>query len=346
MKKELKPEEISLFCTQIVYILQAGIAINDGVALICEDIESGTLKDTFVNVNKKTAQGSPLSAAMEETGVFPQYVVSMVNIGETTGKTEDVLRSLSEYYEREKALRQKLYTAVFNPIMLFVMMSAVVVLLVTEVMPMFANMFNQLGGSISVETGAAVNFGIAAGIAALVIIVLITLILITGAVMLKTTRGHFYFDTAVSKFPATKKLSSKIAARNFSSAMHLMLSSGVGTSDSMRLAANIVNNELLKQKVLSAAERLEAGESFIDALIKAEIFSGLYTSMLNVGFKTGSMDDVMKKLSGVYEEEVNTALNNLANVVEPVLVGILAVIIGSVLIAVMLPLAGIMSSIG
>lgn len=335
-----------MFCTQTAYILRAGITVSDGVAMICEDIESGTLKDVFLNVNEETAHGSRLSDAMAAAGVFPEYVVSMVNIGETAGKTEDVLRALSEYYEREKVLRQKLYTAVFNPALLFVMMSAVVLLLVTKVMPMFVNMFNQLGGSISADAEAAIGFGVAASVGALVVIVLIALVLLACAIMLRTARGALYIDAAVSKFPLTKKLSSKIAARNFASAMYLALSGGVEINDSVKLAVNIIDNRSLKRKLLASVEKIEGGEPFTDVLTAAGVFSGRFASMLKVGFKTGSLEDVMKKLSEVYEEEVDTALNNLANVVEPVLVGILAAMIGAVLIAVMLPLAGVMSSIG
>lgn len=346
MKKLLKPEEISLFCTQIVYMLRVGATVADGVALICEDRDSGALGEVFAAINKETEQGSPLSDAMQQTGAFPDYVVGMVTIGETSGKTEEVLRILAEYYDQEKALKQKLYMAVFNPILLFVMMSAVVLLLVTKVMPMFVTMFGRLGGQVSAQADAAVKAGVAVCMIALIIIILVTIILIIGVLMFKTQRGHFYMDTLISKFPLTKKLTAKIAARNFARAMHLMLSSGMEINDSLRLSADIVNNSYLKQKIFNSLEKTEKGEPFTEVLAKAGIFSSLFTSVLSVGFKTGSMEDVMKKLSDVYDEEVNVALNNLANIVEPVLVGILAVVIGSVIIAVMLPLAGIMSTLG
>lgn len=346
MGKTLKPEEISLFCTQIEYVLKVGIPISEGISIILEDIDKGILKDTFMSIDEKIKTGETLVYSMNEAGVFPDYVINMVGIGEASGKTEEVMNSLAGYYEREKTLRAKLQSSVLNPIFLFVMMGAVVLLLITKVMPMFINIFNQLGGSISAQASAAIDFGVIAAVVALVIILILVVVIIIFAIMSRTESGSVITGKFLSKFPLTKKLMAKMAARNFSSSMHLMLSSGLEIHESLLLASDIVGNKYLKQRIMVSYERVVNGEPFVSAIEQSNIFSGIFTSMINVGFKTGSIDDVMKKLSDVYEEEINASLNRIASIIEPLLVGILSVIIGAILIAVMLPLVGILSTIG
>ncbi|WP_458862169.1 type II secretion system F family protein [Acidaminobacterium chupaoyuni] len=344
--KQLSSSEIAVFCTQIGMILKAGISLREGMAAICADMQEGQIKDALKLVDEQIQQGAPLEKAMESAGIFPDYVVHMTAIGDATGKLEQVMGSLAQYYEREQALRGRLRSAVLYPMMLFCMMAAVILVLVTKVLPVFENIFRQLGGELGNGAGHLMRFGMIAGRCAFVLMFVIILAVAASVVMMKTKKGRAFFQNLSSKSPFTRKLSEKIASRRFASAMALMLSSGMNIDEAFEFTIGVLGDETAAKRVADSRKRIQAGASFSDALEQAGVFPELFSRMVNIGFKTGSVDQVMDKLADLYEEDIDTSIANITSVIEPVLVGILSVIIGAILISVMLPLTGIMSSIG
>lgn len=345
--KKLSPSELSFFCMQIAMILKSGMLISDGIDWMYDDIIEGNVKNALYSLKTQLSDKAPLYKAMQNSGYFPSYIVNMSQIGSVTGKLEELMNSLSEYYDRENFLKTKIKNAVFYPAMLFVMMSFVIILLVTKIFPIFEGMLEELGASAN-DSSFLISFsnGITAGRIAMILVIIIIVLIAIISILYKTKIGKITLNRFLSNFTLTKLIMKKITAYRFSSAMSLLLNSGMNIDSSIDMLLDIVEEPTLKEQLQLCKKSMNSGESFLDSVSKLSLFSSMHMQMLNMGQRTGEMDVVMQKLTNIYENEADQAINNSVALIEPVLVGILSLVIGVILISVMLPLMNIMSSIG
>jgi len=347
LHKKLSSSELSFFCTQMAMILTSGMLISDGIDWMHSDLEDGRMKNILGTLKEALENKVPLYTAMEDSGCFPSHIVSMCQIGVVTGRLEDVMNSLSQYYDREAMLRSKIRNSIFYPAMLFVMMTFVIILLVTKIFPIFEGMVRELGGELPSGQTFSISFstGMMAGKFALIFVLAVLFI---GAAMLifyKSQSGKACMGNFLHMFVFTKTIMQKITAYRFSSGLSLLLSSGMNIESSMSLLLDVVEEPQLKIKV-EQCQYINSGDDFIKSVSRLSLFSGIHLQMLSMGQRIGETDVVMKKLTDIYENEADQAINNAVSLVEPVLVGVLCIVIGFILISVMLPLMNIMSSIG
>jgi type IV pilus assembly protein PilC len=329
-------------------VLKSGMLISDGIEWMYNDIDESNVKIALGAVLDELSNKVPLYKAMEASGYFPTYIISMSQIGSVTGRLEDVMTSLSEYYDREDFIKAKIKNSVFYPAMLFVMMSFVIILLVTKIFPIFEGMIKELGGELPGESSALLSFstGIMAGKFTMAATVAVLVTIAAIFVLTKTEEGKKSFNKFLSSFGPTKSIMKKVTAYRFSSCMSLLLSSGMNIDSSMDILLDIIEEPSLKSKIEACKVSMNSGENFLDSLSGLSMFSSMHIQMLNMGQRTGEMDIVMRKLTNIYETEADQAISNSVALIEPVLVGILCIVIGFILISVMLPLMNIMSSIG
>nr|WP_312576768.1 type II secretion system F family protein [Sedimentibacter sp.] len=345
---KLSSSELSFFCMQIALILKSGMLISEGVDSMYNDAEKGKMKDVLGVLKEELAGRVPLYIAMEKSGYFPAYLINMSQIGSLTGSLENVMKSLSDYYDREEYIKMKIKNSIFYPSMLFVMMSFVIILLVTKIFPIFENMVAELGGELSSEASVLMSFstGIMTGKLTMGFVVLMLILVLFIYILFKINKGKMLLIKFLEHAPFTKSIIKKIMAYRFISSMSLLLSSGMNLDKSLNVLLDIVEDITLKKKIEICYESIEQGDDFIEAVSKLSIFSSMHLQMLNMGQRTGEMDNIMEKLTNIYENEAEQALNNSVALIEPLLVGILSIVIGFILVSVMLPLMNIMSSIG
>lgn len=343
--KYLSAEETAAFTSQVSLILEAGIPIYDGIATLAESAADEDAKRAFYAISSTVEDTGSLYKAVLKAGFFPSYMVNMINIGEETGKLDDVLKSLTIYYEREARVKKSIKSAISYPIILLAMMAAVVFLLVKKVLPIFQEIFKNLGSDVSSTGKAMMEVGTIAGTVVFIIIfVIIAIALIVGILYALGFRDAL--QQVIFKIPGLKSLGNKLSASKFTSVLGMMLSSGYSLEKALELAPSIVTDRETKKKIFKCQELIKSGKNFPDALFEIGMFSGIQTRMINIGFKAGAMDLVMLKLTDVYEQEIDDRIEMLVSIIEPTLVAIMSLIIGGILISVMLPLANIMSSIG
>ena len=307
---QISAGETALFCSQVALILQSGI----------------------------------LYEAVRQAGVFPEYMVNMIQIGETSGKLEEVMHSLAAYYEREDNLKNSVRGAVAYPLVLVAMMCVVVGILVAKVLPVFDKVFRELGSEMPAVSVTIMSVGVVVGKVVLVLLALVVVGLIGMAVWSRAKgRG---MTALFSHFFLTRKLSAKIASGRFASVASMMLSSGYDTDKMLELIPTVLDDQAVIEKVERCRREIGDGRNFAQAVGVAGIFSGVYSKMISIGYTTGSLDSVMGKLASLYEEEIDRSLESFVSIIEPILIAVLSVVIGAVLLSVMLPLMGIMSSIG
>lgn len=347
MQKEtlLSPIEIAYFFQQISMIIKAGIPVGEGLSIMAEDIHNPSKKELTRQIKKYMDNGQSFYFTLAITKKFPKYVVDMVEIGEKSGRLDQVSDSLCSYYEREDKISQSIKSAIAYPLLMIIMMLIVIGVLAVKVLPIFAQVYTQLG-STSLKVENIITISNISLIIMTVIIGIIALGGITAFFMNKTTKGRESLNKFKSQFFLTKNIQTSIARGRFASAMDIAMSSGLDIDQALSMSSRLVNNHIFVKKIQSCQSLISQGWSFSSALVKSEIFTGMQAQMVVVAFKTGSVDMVMAKLADGYDEDVNYKISRLIGLLEPTLVAALSIIVGAMLLAVMLPLMGIMSTIG
>lgn len=344
-KNFLLSQEISVFCTQLYMIIKSGISITEGIGIMSEDSHTAFAKKVLTTIHEELEMGMPLHLALSKTSKFPEYVVTMVEIGESTGKLEAVMLSLSNYYERETKIKRVIRSAVTYPLVMIAIMVVVISILVVQVMPIFSDVFTSLGAQLTGFPLIVMNFGQTLGNYSIIIISVIAVIAATIVTLFNTKSGFNYINKLKETFFLTRKLYAKISSGRFASAMSLMLASGMDTDQSLDMVYKLIKTPLIRRKIEVCKKQLENGASFAEALSESSLFTGIYSRMTTVAFKTGTLDTIMEKIATQYEEETNSQIDNVISLIEPSLVALLSIIVGIILLSVMFPLMGIMAAI-
>lgn len=344
--KTLSNIELTTFCGQFALILRSGISSLEGLSIMLEDSPKGEGSELLSGMIRKMEETGSFYEAVSSAGVFPPYLCSMVEIGEQSGRLDDVMASLSEHYRREEELAQNIKSAVSYPLVMLGMMIVVIFVLVVKVLPVFNEVFQQLGTGLGGVSGTILSIGNSISRYALVFVLAAVILAVLCLYFTCTSNGRRQIRVFARSFFLTRGLMEKTACSRFASGMYLALSSGLDTEQSLEMVSRLVDHPAVQDKIQKIQHLILEGTSFADAAASTGLFSGIYARMISIGARTGSMDDVMKQISRQYDEEIDTRMTDLVAKLEPTLVAVLSVIVGLILLSVMLPLMGIMSNIG
>ncbi|MBD5105250.1 MAG: hypothetical protein HDT47_10390 [Ruminococcaceae bacterium] len=335
--KKLKPSYISRLCGELHDTVSSGMSTNDGLYMLLNDNKNDAVLESLFN---DTSKGCTFSEAVKNTKSFPVYAEEMIQLGEQTGRLDSVLQSLSEYYARQQEVAENIKNAVAFPLILLVILIVIVVLLLTQVLPIFNDVFGQLGVTMSGAAVTLMNIGSAIQTYSFVIVGAVVVLAVLAAVLYKLPSTH---DKVVSVFKG-RKLNNQISSSNFASAMAMTISSGMDIDESLEMSKKMCDENTGK-KISSCQELMRSGQSFDKAIQKAEILDSMSARKLTISFQTGKTDETMKKISEDYTQKVNDAVDEKISRVEPVLVIVMSVIVGFVLFSVMLPMLSVITSI-
>ena len=337
--------EISAFCGQIALILKSGISSLEGITIMLEDTASAGEKDILQAILDHMQETGSMYQALENTRLFPSYMLHMIQIGEETGTLDEVMSALSEHYDREDSIAKSIKNAVTYPLIMAGMMVVVIIVLLVKVMPIFNQVFIQLGTEMTGFSRTLMGIGNAINhysIVFVAILVVIAALILFGT---RTASGKQMSRNIGYKFRFTRVIYEEIAACRFASGMALTLSSGLNPERSMELVSALNDDVHFQKKIDACQSLIDEGQDLAEALQGTGILTGMYARMASIGAKTGSMDQVMDNIAGLYQDDIDTRMNNSLAVLEPTLVIALSLIVGVILLSVMLPLMGIMSSI-
>ena len=337
--------EISAFCSQMAMIFRSGIFPMEGIAIMLEDAKDAEEYALLTQIDDTLQSTGRLYEALEETQAFPEYMIQMIRIGENTGKLDDVMEALAVYYEREASIAQAIKNALTYPLIMVFMMLLVILVLITKVMPVFNQIFIQLGSEMAGFSGALLRFGTVINRYSLFLVLLTAAFAVVVLYMAKTTNGRKQFYRLAMRFSFTRTFMEKIAACRFASGMYLTLCSGMSPEECLELTSRLVTYDHFAEKIRLCKESLEKGQELYKALSAADVFTGIYARMASIGDRTGVLDEVMQNIADQYQEEIDQRFTSLLAALEPTLVIILSLVVGMILLSVMLPLMGIMSSL-
>lgn len=339
-KPALSNAYISALCMELHLTFKAGITVSEGMGLLRDGEEDPRTREILAGIADSLESGENISAALIKSGAFPEYMTDTIFIGENTGKLDAVFKSLSEYYDRQDQLSSEIKNAVVYPVILLVMMMFVVVILITNVLPIFNDVFTQLGSTMPAL--AVWILGVGIGIQQNWVIIVIVLAVIIAAICVWAAVNRRRGDRVLM----SKKIGGKVAVADFTSAMAMTLQSGLDLDESLDMAIRLVKSLDMKAKLERCRELIREGSGFSEAIAAAGVLPGLYCRLLAVGIKAGSSDTAMAEIARRSSDEAEDDIASRISKVEPTLVIIMSVIVGVVLLSVMLPLVGVMSSLG
>lgn len=346
MKKKLSNEELITFCSQMALVLKSGISSLEGIYIMEDGDVSGEGKEILKEIREELELCGMLYPAMEKAGVFPDYALHMTQIGEQTGRLDETMEALAAYYQREDETMEAVKSAVTYPIAMLGMLLVIIIVLFVKVMPVFEQVYLQLGQEMTGVARNILNIGNWMRQSALILAVIAVIFLALAAGMIFSEKIRDKIFAKLDNFGFMKKIAWKRARTRFASGMAMSLKSGLDMDESLSLAEKLVDYGPLNEQIQSFREQLNKGEEFKKALKESHIFSGMQERLLAIGYETGAADEVMERCADMYQKELQDQIQRMIGILEPVLVGILCVIVGIILLSVMLPLAGIMAGIG
>ena len=330
----LTPIELSSFCSEIALMLGAGMPLYAGMEALEKTYENDAHAALYRGVSETLTQTGSLRDALESAHAFPTYLVEMCGVGERTGHLEDVMRGLSVYYERESRIRQAVRSAVTYPLVLAVMMVLILLVLIFKVMPVFRTVLGSMGVTMT-ETGSVMmSVGTALGWVVLALVL-----------VLRSKKRDRAIAALKKAFPPLRRLSMRLASSRAASVLAMMLSSGFPLEQALEMVPLVLPDEEAAGEIAQIREKMGEGVSFSDALTGSRLFDEIHRQMLRMGIAAGREDQVMVKIAETYEQQVEEGISDLVSIIEPTMVAALSIVIGAVLMSVMMPMAGIISSI-
>ena len=348
-KAKLDSAGISLFCESVAMMLAAGIQTDEAVGMLSEDIGDTALQATCQDVYRRLNAGSNLGSAMRASGAFPRYAVDMVGVGEASGRLEEVLKALGVYYDEEDRLFAKIRSAVGYPAALLCIMSVILAFTVVVILPVFEDVYLSISGSLTGGSSSAVGLSIAIGWVALGVTLICAIVAVALSIACRSEGGRIAVMKMFEKFPVTRPAMEQLAVSRFASALAAYTASGVNTDEAMKAAIAVVEHAGLRKKALGAYRLMidsSAPRSLAQAISEAEVFEQIHARMLTIGTRSGSLDAALDRLSANFFDDAIMRIDAAIDNIEPALAAFLTIAVGATLISVMLPLIGIMGSIG
>lgn len=345
----LEGSAISAFCGGVAVMIAAGIQTDEAVYMLADENEDSPFKTLCTDVYKELIQGHALSDAMESTSAFPDYAIAMIRAGERAGRLEQVLQRLDVYYEEEERTYAKLRASVSYPAALLGIMSVILAFAVAFILPVFLGVYENLSGTLTTGSFSSVSVSLVIGWVALAITLACTTMVIVLTIMSRTETGRLRLVSIFESLPITRNSMYQLALSRFTAALSTYISSGVNAETAMRASSEFVTNPRLRKKVDAAyATMIDTTNprSLAQAIAENDVFEALYARMLTVGVETGSSDEMLSRLSQIFFEDALERIDRIIDRIEPLFAAFLTITVGATLVAVMLPLIGIMRSIG
>lgn len=338
--EKISMRDIAIFCRQFSFTISSGMSILKALEVIKQQTENKRFKSILGDVFIDVERGKSLSDAMKEHKEMPDMLVNMIRVGEVSGNLDKVMLKMADYYDNEYKQQQKVKNALTYPIVLCIFAIAVVLLLVVKVLPTFTDMIEQTGGG-KLPGPTRVVMSISNFIISkwwLILIIVLLLIYIPKFLRRNNLDFSKKIDSYKLKKPIFGKINKKIVSAQFARTFATLVSSGVSVIESMDICSNIIENSVIKNALIDSNEEIKKGESVAVSLEEKEVFPLMLTQMIKIGEDTGTLDNILEKTAEFYDSEVESAIAQLTTIIEPIIIVILAVVVGFIIASILLPM--------
>jgi MSHA biogenesis protein MshG len=339
-------DDLVIFSRQMYSLAKSGIPILRAVKGLADTTGSKRMAAALDDVANQLERGRTLSSALHKhTLVFGRLFVSIVHVGENTGKLDEAFLQLSFYLEREQETRKQIKAATRYPMFVMIAIAIAMVIMNVMVIPIFANMFKSFGAELPLMTRillATSDFFITKWSYLLVGIVLSLYLLIR---YLRTEQGRYRWDRFKLKLPLVGSIFERTLLGRFARSFSMMLVSGVPLTAALNLVAEAVNNSFMADRILTMRKNIEKGESLSRVASSSKMFTPLVLQMINVGEETGRVDELLSEVAEFYEREVDYDLKSLTSKIEPILISVVAGMVLVLALGIFTPMWDMMGAI-
>ena len=343
LPQKVKLKDLAIFARQFATMINAGLSLLRTLSILAEQTENPKLAETIGNLRDDVERGSSLSGAMSKhPKVFSDLFVAMVRAGETGGQLDTVLNRVADNMEADYKLRQKVKSAMTYPIVVAGIAVLLVTVMLLFVVPTFAKMFTDLGGELPLPT----KILLALSSAAKFLVPALIVGAIVGRIAYKRGRvanaGFRYrADKLKLKVPIFGELFLKVAISRFTRTLALLLKAGVPVLQALDIVSDTTGNEVVTRATADVKESVRSGETIAGPLARHPVFPPMVVQMISVGEDTGQVDEMLDKVSDFYDQEVESTTEALTSLIEPIMIAVLGGIVGSMIIALYMPMFGI-----
>ena len=343
MITKLNNRELFQFCEQFSIILRSGMSAIEGLAILNDDSQTERGKEILTFLYKDMEESGSLAHAMEQSGAFPASAAAYVRTGEETGCLDEVMKGLSAFYAKEIQITDQIQSAVAYPLVMLGMMTAVIVILLVKVLPVFRQVFRQLGLEMSGISGALLGIGETLSHYSTAFLVLLAAMIGFILFLVLHPKGQELIRNIVCRFPGMKEIPVNLDYSRLCQCISLGIRSGLSPELCVELAGAVVTQTEIREKLASIQKQLAEGYGFTEAITESGLFKAMELRLISLGFQAGASDEVMEKLAEQYEEKSTDSVSHIVSILEPTIVIVLSILVGLVLLSVMMPLLGLLS---
>ena len=343
---KVKPKVLTTFTRQLATLVDAGLPLLRGLRVLEKQERNATLKGILGELALAIEGGSTFSEALaQHPKVFNRLFVNMVKAGELGGVLEVVLKRLAEFSEKAQKIKGKVKAALFYPVAVMIVAIGILILLMVFVVPKFRDVFGGMGMKLPAftelvfEISNMIKDHILETLGAVVVFVILFLLFI------KTKFGRYAWDKFKLKMPALGPVISKVSISRFTRTLGTLVSSGVPILQALTIVKETAGNVIIANAVGKVHESVKEGETITAPLESSGVFPPMVVSMVDVGEQTGAMPEMLLKIADNYDEEVDNAVSAMTSLLEPIMIVFLAVVVGSIVIAMFLPLIAMISNL-
>lgn len=339
---KVKEDDLVIFSRQLSTMIDSGIPILQALDALQEQITHPAFKAIIVSVRDDIQMGGSLSASFaKHPGAFDTLFINMVRVGETGGVLSQILDRIAGYLEKSLRLKRKVQSAMIYPAVVVTMAVLITVLLLVKVVPTFAGIYTSFNHELPAMTQLLINMSNVLKNNLLGLIAVLVIIGFALNRLYKTDKGRLYIDSFVLKMPIFGDIIRKVAIARFSRTLSILLQTGVPILESFDIVGKASGNRVIEGVIETVKENVREGESIAAPLTKSGVFPPMVTRMISIGEKSGQLEKMLTKIAEFYDDQVDTAVNGLTSIIEPLIIGVLGIVVGFIVIALFMPIISI-----
>lgn len=343
--KRATNKELYIFSKQMSYMMNAGFNICESLNILYDKFQ-GSMKKNIKLIEKEVENGNSLYRSIELCGnEMPYFFKNMIYVGEESGNLSEVFRNLADYYKSEWKTKEKIKNASTYPIVVFIFTIIVLMFLVSKVIPKFVDTLNSLGGKLPRITQIIIDISSFIGHNFIIMLIFAAAQYLLLKKVLKMKKVRMKVDKLKFKFPFVRKMYINKITLRFSNVIFILLKSGIDIVKAMYIASGVLGNLYAEKSIKKIVEDLGNGKSFSESFQNSDIFTKEAKNMFIMAEECGNMEEIMSNICELYSEEFKDDLKRLINLLEPCMIILLAVFVGTIIISSILPMINIMNSI-
>ena len=348
-KKKIAPQDVMLFSKQFATMVKAGLPILNVLAMLRDQIEHPTMKEIIEDVRKSLEGGVTLSKCFEKyPKVFDNIYINLIKAGEASGKLDVFLLKLVDSLEKREKVKKKIKGALMYPAVMFSVAITVMVFMLIKVVPVFAKMYEGMGVALPTPTAvimSASNFMRGSGGATLGIIAVLVFITFKYTTT-KIPKVRYKWHKYVIGMPIFGDMILKSLLARIALIMGNLSAAGVNLLEALEIAKSVSNNDVVTQALENVKKGVFSGDTLTKLFLKEPVFPPTFSQLISVGEQTGSLDEMFTSVSGYYEEEFDTSVENMSSLIEPIMIVFMGTMIGGLMIAMYSPIFNVGAIIG